>query len=250
MAVSADGLRRLAALELTAEQLREVLSVVAESIEDPTETRGVNALRQARYRERKRNETVTPSVTERNETVTNVTLPRSPIRERVLNAIEEEDIKELPTVVRKPEAGADLFGSPSVRDKRRAKVEEETRIVRFACEGWNDMIGECPRMVRIAVVPDGGTRERAILKAAKSLMEDWDLPTPEAGFQALYSKIRASPFLQGNLPPGPGRDRAFKPTIDRILKLLNPIMEDTYGPEVQARPSGNGNGLLTHAYGR
>ena len=251
MAVSADGLRRLAALELTAEQLREVLAVVAESIETTAETRGVNALRQARYRDRKRNEIVTPSVTERNEPVTNVTPPRAPIRERVLNAVESSSIKELPTVARKSDQPIDLFGSPSVRDKRQAKVEEETRIVRFACETWNEMISEFPRMVRITVVPDRGTRERLILAAAKLFAGDLDFPTAEAGFRAFFAKIRASPFLRGDAAPGPGRDRAFKPTIDRLLapKMLTPIMEDTYGPEVSPKPS-NGNSRYASAYGR
>jgi hypothetical protein len=252
MAVSADGLRRLAALELTAEQLREVLAVVAESIETTAETRGVNALRQARYRDRKRNEIVTPSVTERNEPVTNVTPPRAPIRERVLNAVESSSIKELPTVARKSDQPIDLFGSPSVRDKRQAKVEEETRIVRFACETWNEMISEFPRMVRITVVPDRGTRERLILAAAKLFAGDLDFPTAEAGFRAFFAKIRASPFLRGDAAPGPGRDRAFKPTIDRLLapKMLTPIMEDTYGPEVSPKPNNRGNGGYAHAYGR
>ena len=176
---------------------------------------------------------------------------RAPIRERVLDAVESSNIKELPTVARKSDQPIDLFGSLSVRDKRQAKVEEETRIVRFACETWNEMIPEFPRMVRITVVPDRGTRERLILAAAKLFAGDLDFPTSEAGFRALFAKIRASPFLRGDAAPGPGRDRAFKPTIDRLLapKMLTPIMEDTYGPEVSPKPS-NGNSRYASAYGR
>lgn len=92
MSVNAEGLRQLAALNLSGEALAVVLKVVAESLEDQ---RSVGARRQARYRERQRNESVTvernESVTVVTPTVTNVTPTRV---EPILTKVEDKEKKE------------------------------------------------------------------------------------------------------------------------------------------------------------
>lgn len=164
--------------------------------------------------------------------------------------LEESSIsKELPTVARKSVLNTDLFGSPDTTALKRSRREVERTTIDFVGELWNATAAMFPRMATIAVVPDGSTRERAILARTKTLEIDWGLDM-QAGWQAFFGKIRASPFLRGEAPPGPGRDRSFKPTLDAMLALtmFTKIMENHYAPEIQYKPPGNGR--YAAAYGR
>jgi len=66
MGISAGTIRRIAALQLSAEAMAEVLSIIAEvhELSSRPDQRSVAAIRQARYRERKASQSVTDNVTD------------------------------------------------------------------------------------------------------------------------------------------------------------------------------------------
>lgn len=226
----------------SADQIAGTLMVIA------TSSKAISgAERTRKWRENQKTRDATSdagAVTVTTVTSQNVTETPVPSRARVLNLVEVEDIKEVLTEPPKTLIENDLFGSSPKTNLRKSKIEADTKLVQLVAGMWNEAADKFPRMVRVEIVGDRSHRERVILSRSKEMVSEWGFPTPEAGWAAFFQKVGESQFLRGDAAPGPGRDHAFRPMIDRLLgpKFFLNIMEGGYAPEIPFKPrSGNGS---------
>jgi hypothetical protein len=96
-------------------------------------------------------------------------------------------------------------------------------LLRSTGEGWNNLANDYG-LATIAKLTD--SRKIAITRRAKELVEDFDYPTPQAGFADLFAKIRGSPFLRG-------QDAKWRADFDWVFELKNftKIMENKYAAQ-------------------
>lgn len=78
--------------------------------------------------------------------------------------------------------------------ERKAKASERVALIQTVVGGWNKLASDW----RLPAVKDiTESRQRAIIARSKDLTETYDFPEPLAGYEALFAKVRASPFLRG-----------------------------------------------------
>lgn len=77
---------------------------------------------------------------------------------------------------------------------KRARDEKNTDLIQTIAGSWNDLAAELKLPQVVHITP---ARQSSILRRAKELVEYYDYPDEIAGFTALFSKIRGSPFLRG-----------------------------------------------------
>ena len=77
---------------------------------------------------------------------------------------------------------------------KRARDEKNTDLIQTIAGNWNDLAAELKLPQVVHITP---ARQSSILRRAKELVEYYDYPDEIAGFTALFSKIRGSPFLRG-----------------------------------------------------
>lgn len=250
MSISAEHLRRLNALGLSADAMKEVLDVMADVADDGSAKR-MRAERNRRYYEKKQSENVLKRLNSASENVLetseNVLEPRAPIRERVHGVqqlVSKEVSKKDQSSLRSDSsttqnAPVDLLGQiekiPKAKIDRSACVE----TIRMAGEGWN-AIAATFRLPEIDSIKPGSTREKRTLARVRDLKADYDLDAPE-GLTTMFTKIRGSPYLRGEV-------NGFVCTFDWIVNPTNftKIMEGNYEVRVQKNDSAFGQPKRHH----
>lgn len=241
--MNADIMRRLAAIEMPAEALREIMQLFSEALE-VDEAKELRAARNRRHYQKRLIKT-SGIVLETSEGVLNSAENTPEPRVGAFSIGEEVKLKELPTVVTKEtelQPANDLFAPDGIADIRKAKRAHDGRVIEFVGEGWNALSREFPRIARVNVIPDRSKREGNILRRTQELLKDFDFSDAENGWRAFFAKIRASPFLRGEAAPSAGRDRAYKPTLDSVIgsEMFLKIMEDQFVQEIPVRKQTNG----------
>jgi len=227
MSINADHLRRVMALGLAPEALKEVLSIIADVQDDGSAKRARQA-RNRRYYEKtvlKRLNSASEIVLETTENVLNSS--RAPTRECVHNAKNLESKKQEESKIQSS-LRSDLFAEPvnghSVeppKPKPKRDTSEADRIVEGFLAGYSALASQTGLPSYRALT---NRRRSCILARAKDLIEALDFPDPMAGFAELFAKIRAGPHLLGQ------NDRGWKCDVDWIITESNflKIMEDKY----------------------
>jgi hypothetical protein len=200
----------------SADQIAAVVRAL-EAEEAERDLRSPAAIRQSRYRERKRNSGITErngTVTNRNETVTrDVTLrsvsPVSPPR---------DNINSTPLFPpSSSEANASLVdetvdvGLSEIEKQKKKALREELQSLG---EQWNGLAAAF-RLPTIEEIKPGSKRERHALARLRDM--------PPNGVQALMGRIRSSPYLRGEI-------NGFRCTFDFLVNADNyqKIMDGNY----------------------
>lgn len=227
MAVSANILRRLATLRLDAEQLQEVLNIIAE-MQDAEDLRLIMQ-RERKSRSRHKTGHVTGQSCDRPVTVTgherdghsdshNSNPPEVPPR----------DITQPPPtppdpLLRRDEPAVESETIQVGRASRRPA--EDNSWMADVGGAWNAMASQ----LRLPQLTDIHSRRQALLRQRRKDLADMGHDDPIAAFDWLFNKIRGSPFLRG--------DRGRTPaTFDWVLNLTNfhKIVDGNYEADFKA----------------
>jgi hypothetical protein len=113
--------------------------------------------------------------------------------------------------------------TPANGERRSAEVE----LIQDVVTEWNGIAGplRLPAVQHIT-----GPRQAAILARAKDLATVYDFSDPRAGFRSLFTRIRASPFLRGEV-------NGFRVDLDFAVRQssFTRIMEGRYEGEKRTR---------------
>jgi hypothetical protein len=214
----AAAIREMLAKGMT---LDDALAVV-EAFEADREDRSTGARRQARYRERKRNESVTKrNGDDRNESDA---LLRKSVTPVTPLARVEDNLLPLETAGGFQEEGEfqvsrETFNS-LVPDPKSALRKQTVALCQTVVGMWNDMASG----LRLVVVRDiTAARQAAIVARSEDLVKTYDFPDALAGWRKLMGLVRGSPFLRGEL-------NGFRCDFDFVTRAssFTKIMEGKY----------------------
>jgi len=137
----------------------------------------------------------------------NILLPETP--SKTLPSSSEPDIIEDRSSLRSDSSakGADLFPVLKI-DKPKAELAKRRDELRAFAETFNE-IAAANRLPTIDLISPGSTRERHALATLKWLRENYEM-----GPEAFYAKVRASPYLLGQI-------NGFKITFDWMCGAEN-----------------------------
>ena len=219
MPVSADGLRRLAALNLSAEQMATVLNVVADSISTDDDRRRKDRERKAAKRGKSAEVPQTIQGQSAEFPRTNPS-PVSPMRD--INSTPSTPSPQSSLRSDSSAEGADLFSAEKI-DRAKAKADARRIELKSFGEAWNDIAAD-HRLPEIESIDSGSTRERQALATLKWLRDHDSDP------QAFFAKIRAGPYLLGEV-------NGFRASFDWVCKAANrqKIMDGNYENREKAK---------------
>lgn len=193
----------------------EQIAVTLKSLD----TRSTAAKRQARYRERKRNE----SVTNRNSDVTVTLSDASPF---------PPDKERSPTPPKEitPLSPSDPNGSVVLAAVRTTEIQRKQRVdlIQEVVGMWNDLAGQT-KLAQVRDITD--RRQAAIVARSEALTKTYDFPDPLAGWRDVINRVRLSPFLRGENKQGWRCDFDFVIAPSSFTK----IMEGKYAPEIKPK---------------
>ena len=219
MPVSADGLRRLASLNLSAEQMATVLNVVADSISTDDDRRRKDRERKAAKRGKSAEvpRTIQGQSAEFPRTIPS---PVSPMRD--INSTPSTPSPQSSLRSDSSAEGADLFSAEKI-DRAKAKADARRIELKSFGEAWNDIAAD-HRLPEIDSIDPGSTRERQALATLKWLRDHDSDP------QAFFAKIRAGPYLLGEV-------NGFRASFDWVCKAANrqKIMDGNYENREKAK---------------
>lgn len=234
MPISADGLRRLAALNLTGGQFAEVLAVVADSIA-PDDDR--------RRRDRERKACVRGISADVSADVSAECPMENPFPKKDISPTPpiEKTTLSLQSSLRSDSSKTDfdLLGvEDPIETKRRPKAKRDTSEADAVVDDFLDRWAQLASQHRLAGCRAvTNPRQARILARANDLTGVLGFVSVKAGFDDLFARIRGSPFLLGN-----GSGRPWKCDIDWVTTESNfiKIMEGKYAKaEGQSlRPNG------------
>jgi uncharacterized protein YdaU (DUF1376 family) len=117
---------------------------------------------------------------------------------------------------------ADAIDEPPTQFEKvkRIKNEKNVELIQNVVGEWNNLASNL-KLPQVAHITPA--RQSNILRRAKELVDFYDYPEPSQGFQALFQKIRGSPFLRGDT----GK---FRADLDFAINQssFTKIMEDRY----------------------
>ena len=219
MPVSADGLRRLAALNLSAEQMATVLNVVADSISTDDDRRRKDRERKAAKRGKSAEVPQTIQGQSAEFPRTNPS-PVSPMRD--INSTPSTPSPQSSLRSDSSAEGADLFSAEKI-DRAKAKADARRIELKSFGEARTDIAAD-HRLPDIDSIDPGSTRERQALATLKWLRDHDSDP------QAFFAKIRAGPYLLGEV-------NGFRASFDWVCKAANrqKIMDGNYENREKAK---------------
>lgn len=137
----------------------------------------------------------------------------------------------LASLARAPDdAGAAIVGLyeklKAEKQAPKAKRSASVEFIQSVVGRWNKLASDW-RLPQVMDITD--TRQRAIIARSKDLTETYDFPDPIAGYDALFARVRASPFLRG--------EKGFRVDFDFLVRQssFTKIMEGKYEADTVKR---------------
>lgn len=244
MNASSDILRRLAAVDMPAEALRQVLAIFADAQQEGAARYARDDARRQKDRERK---SILRDSEEIPQNVVGISAENPSPKETPRTPIETTPplSTSLRSVSSTPADGGsvDLFGTPE-KIKARKGGPSDNEVILDLVDLWNEFARSNSLPTADIISP----QRVSCLRARCNDFKDLGFEDPLAGMRALLVRVRASPWLMGEEKGGWHCD------LDFIIKLskFTKIMEGSYEskkPDSQAyngRRGGSVNGFGRH----